>query len=66
MLEELEQKLEEMFIQQGIGSWCNREDAIDGAKQVAERWKKTTRYVAQTEEAYLEALKLRLKQGGLL
>lgn len=65
MIEELEKKLEEMFIAQGIGSWCNREDVIDGAKQVAERWKKTTKYMTKTEENYLDALKLRLKQGNV-
>ncbi len=65
MVNELEQKLEELFISQGIGSWVNMEDSLDGAKQVAERWKKTTRYVSKTEDAYVEALKLRLQQGGV-
>ena len=65
MVEQLEQKLEELFISQGIGSWVNREDSLDGARQAAERWKKTTRYVTKTEDAYLEALKLRLQQGGV-
>lgn len=65
MINELEQKLEELFISQGIGSWVNREDSLDGAKQAVERWKKTTRYVTKTEDAYVEALKLRLQQGGV-
>lgn len=63
MINELERKLEELFISQGIGSWVNREDSLEGAKQAAERWKKTTRYVTKTEDAYVEALKLRLHQG---
>lgn len=65
MINELEQKLEELFISQGIGSWVNREDSLDGAKQAADRWKRTTRYVTKTEGAYVEALKLRLQQGGV-
>lgn len=65
MINELEKKLEELFISQGIGSWVNREDSLDGARQAAERWKKTTRHVTKTEDAYLEALKLRLQQGGV-
>ena len=65
MISELEQKLEELFISQGIGSWVNREDSLDGARQAAERWKKTTRYVTKSEQAYIESLKLRLQQGGV-
>ena len=66
MVEELEQKLEKLFIAQGIGSWVCRDNPLDGAKQAVERWKKTTRYVTKTEDAYIDALKLRLIQGGLL
>lgn len=65
MVEHLEQKLEELFISQGIGSWVNREDSLDGAKQAVERWKSTTKYITSTEEGYIEALKLRLQQGGV-
>lgn len=65
MIEDLEQKLEELFISQGIGSWVNRDDSLDGAKQATERWKSTTKYITQTEEGYIEALKLRLQQGGV-
>lgn len=66
MVEQLERKLEELFLSQGIGSWVNREDYLDGAKQAVERWKKTTRYVTKSEQAYVEALKLRLQQGGVV
>ena len=52
MISELEQKLEELFNRQGIG-------------KCIERWKSTTKYATKTEEAYIEALKLRLKQGGV-
>lgn len=52
MISELEQKLEELFNRQGIG-------------KCIERWKSMTKYIAKTEEAYIEALKLRLKQGGV-
>lgn len=52
MISELEQKLEELFNKQGIG-------------KCTERWKNTTKYATKTEEAYIEALKLRLKQGGI-
>ncbi len=52
MINELEQKLEELFNRQSIG-------------KCIERWKNTTKYVTKTEEAYIEALKLRLKQGGI-
>lgn len=65
LINELEQKLEELFISQGIGSWVNREDSLDGAKQAVERWKSTTKYITSTEEGYIEAVKLRLKQGGV-
>lgn len=53
MIEELEKKLEELFNEQGIG-------------KCIERWKSTTKYATKIEEAYIEALKLRLKQGGIL
>ena len=53
MIEELEKKLEELFNKQGID-------------KCIERWQSTTKYATQTEEAYIEALKLRLKQGGIL
>lgn len=52
MIGELEQKLEELFNRQGIG-------------KCTERWKSTTKYITKTEEAYIDALKLRLKQGGI-
>ena len=65
MIEQLEEQLEQLFIRQGIGSWLCPDDHISGAKQAVERWKKTTRYVSQTDDVYLEALKLRLKQGGV-
>lgn len=64
MIQELEEKLVEMFLQKGIGTWIC-EDALEGAKTVANRWMNTTKYVAKTEEDYIEALKLRLKQGGV-
>ena len=52
MINELEQKLEELFKNQGL-------------EKCVERWKSTTKYATKTEEAYIEALKLRLKQGGI-
>ena len=52
MIKELEQKLEELFNRQGIG-------------KCIERWKSTTKYATKTEDAYIEALRLRLKQGGV-
>ena len=52
MINELEKKLEELFKSQGL-------------EKCLERWKNTTKYVTKTEEAYIEALKLRLKQGGI-
>lgn len=65
MIEELEKKLEEMFVKANVGSWLCPENPIEGAKQVAERWKKTTKYMTKTEENYLDALKLRLRQGNV-
>lgn len=65
MISELEQKLEELFISQGIGSWVNKEDSLDGARQAAERWKSTTKHITSSEEGYIEAVKLRLQQGGV-
>lgn len=53
MINELEKKLEELFKSQGL-------------EKCLERWKSTTKYVTKTEEAYIEALKLRLKQGGTI
>lgn len=64
MVTELEEKLVEMFLQKGIGIWIC-EDALEGAKTVANRWMNTTKYVTKTEEGYIEALKLRLQQGGV-
>lgn len=52
MINELEKKLEELFKSQGL-------------EKCVERWKSTTKYANKTEEAYIEALKLRLKQGGI-
>lgn len=65
MVEQLEQKLEELFVAQGIGSWVNREDSLDGAKQAVERWKSTTKHITSSEKEYIEAVKLRLQQGGV-
>ena len=53
MIEELEKKLEELFNKQGIG-------------KCTERWKATRKHVAQTEADYIEDLKTRLRQGGVL
>ena len=52
MVNKLEQKLEELFKSQGL-------------EKCIERWKNTTKYVTKTEAAYIDALKLRLKQGGI-
>lgn len=52
MVEYLEQKLAELFERENL-------------TKCLDRWKKTTRYVTKTEDAYLEALKLRLQQGGV-
>lgn len=52
MIDELEQKLEELFKSQGL-------------EKCIERWKNTTKYATKTKEAYIDALKLRLKQGGI-
>jgi hypothetical protein len=52
VIKELEQKIEELFKSQGL-------------EKCTERWKSTTKYVTKTEEAYIDALKLRLKQGGV-
>lgn len=53
MVEELEQKLEDLFKSQGI-------------EKCTERWKATRKHVAQTEADYIEDLKTRLRQGGVL
>jgi hypothetical protein len=53
MIEELEQKLEELFKSQGL-------------EKCVERWKATRKHVARTEEDYIEDLKTRLRQGGVL
>lgn len=65
MIEQLEEQLEQLFINQGIGSWLCPDDHVSGAKQAVERWKSTTKHITSSEEGYIEAVKLRLKQGGV-
>lgn len=52
MVEYLEQKLAELFERENL-------------TKCLDRWKSTTKHITSSEEGYIEAVKLRLQQGGV-